>query len=201
MERPYPLAWPQGWPRTPAVRRRSAQFSGRANDGQVINLSVAKATQRLIGQLDALKATDEVLSTNVQLRLDGLPRSDRSEPDNPGAAVYFRLGGKPTALACDRWNRTADNIAALAKHIEALRGMDRWGVGSVEQAFTGYQALPAPEQWWQVLGVHEGATAETINTAYRELATKAHPDRGGSDAAMARLNTARDTGLSAQGAA
>lgn len=160
--------------------------------------SVAVARERLQREVDLLGARGVILSTNVELRLDGQPRSDRSEPSDPGVALYFKLKGKDTVLACDRWTRVADNIIAIAKHIEAIRGMDRWGVGSLDQVFTGYQALPAPEQWWQVLGVSEGASVADIDAAYRAAAPKAHPDRGGSDAAMARLNAARDHGRTAR---
>jgi len=89
---------------------------------------------------------------------------------------------------------TPTHLVSLAR-IEALRGIDRWGVGTIEQAFTGYQALPAPEQWWQVLGVSATATREQIDAAYRVKAKAAHPDHGGSNAAMARLNSARDQAL------
>ena len=196
----YPLSWPTGRPRTPAASRDRAPFgsmkrvAGRSYESRE-SLSVAEATSRLQVELDRLGAREIVLSTNVEPRLDGYPRSDRREPADSGAALYFRFGGKDTVLACDKWDRTADNIAAIAKHLEALRGMDRWGVGTLEQAFAGYQALPAPEQWWQVLGVPESASREHINAAWRDKANTAHPDKGGSDAAMARLNAARDDGL------
>ncbi|EQA97247.1 hypothetical protein L286_23260 [Sphingobium sp. HDIP04] len=109
--------------------------------------------------------------------------------------MYFERKGKPIALACDRWNRVADNINAIAKHIEAIRGMERWGVGNLDQAFTGYQRLAAPEQWWEVLGVPMRPTRDEVNRAYRDKARTAHPDQGGSHAAMARLNAARDSAL------
>src|SRR5690606_37528542 len=131
---------------------------------------IADANQRLQAELDRLRAKSVILSTNVELRLDGMPRSDRSPPADPGVALYLRLNGRDTVLACDKWDRVADNIVAIAKHIEALRGQDRWGVGTLEQAFAGYQALPAPEQWWQVLGISEHATADQINAAWRDKA-------------------------------
>ena len=39
---------------------------------------------------------DVVISTNVETRLDGFPRSDRTEPADPGVAVYWqeRKGGR-----------------------------------------------------------------------------------------------------------
>ena len=191
----FPLQWPTGWPR--AKYRQRAQFKQSNGRGWMDQLTVATARGRLSGELDKLGARYTVLSTNVELRLDGEPRSGQPEPGDSGTAVYFRLGGKSIALACDKWNRVADNIAALAKHIEAMRGMDRWGVGTAQQAFAGYEALPAPDPWWQTLGLTGPTRSESeIKDAYRKASSNAHPDRpGGSHDRMAAVNTARDEGL------
>lgn len=65
-------------------------------------------------------------------------------------------------------------------------------MGSVEQAFMGYQALPPQREkkWWDVLGVSPRASDEEIKEAYRKLARKYHPDYGGSDEQMAIINAA-----------
>lgn len=192
----YPLSWPAGWPRTPSVRRKRSTFSSYGKE-----LSVAQATSRLQGELDRLGARAAILSTNVELRLDGLPRSGQRTPDDPGAAVYFRLKNAPRALACDAWTTVAGNIAALAAHIDALRRIDRYGVGSVEQAFAGYAALPPTgEDWWLVLEVARSSTVLQIEQAYRTKAMQAHPDRGGTDAEMSRLNVARDAAVAEKAA-
>lgn len=187
---PYPLHWPTGWPRTPAHQRKRASFKSKDERGWMKELNALQATERLESELSLLRARDPLLSTNRELRLDGRPRSDKGEPADPGAAIYFSLKGKSIVLACDKWDRVADNIAALAKHIEALRGIDRWGVGTAEQAFAGYQALPAPDPWWVVLGVAPGATFAELEAAYRRAAKVAHPDAGGSRAAWDRLQLA-----------
>lgn len=193
MTQAFPLQWPTGWPR--AKQRSTAQFSQAGARGYKVEVTVATARERLQRELDLLGAGYPTLSTNIELRLDGQPRSGQPEPADVGAAVYFQLQRKPIALACDRWNRVADNIVAIAKHIEALRGMDRWGVGTAAQAFAGYQTLAAPEQWWQVLEVPASATRAEIDNAYRAKAKRAHPDTGGSDAAMSRINAARAAAL------
>lgn len=195
----YPVAWPAGWPR---ARHRSTAAFGKKVGWEKKQLTFADAIERLQHELDLLGASSVKLSTNIELRLDGRPRLDRGAPGDPAVALHFVLKGRDTALACDKWDRVADNITALAKHIEALRGIDRWGVGSVSQAFAGYQALPAPEQWWQVLELPgENVTRADISIAYRRLAATAHPDNKatGSDAAMARLNAARDQAMAARG--
>lgn len=195
----YPLQWPAGWARTAPHLRRQASFgtTSRSYVGFKERLTVAEARERLSGELDKLGARYVTLSTNLELNLNGQPRSGQRDPEDPGVAVYFRLNGRDMAFACDRWNRAADNIAALAKHIDAMRGMERWGVGTAAQAFAGYEALPAPDPWWKTLGLTSPARSEReIKDAYRKASTAAHPDRpGGSHDRMAAVNAARDEGL------
>lgn len=198
----YPLAWPTGRPRT-ATPQRARFGDPRAANGR---LSLDRAKKRLLAQFEAMtrtgrpyRTTDIIVSTNIRYTLDGRRDQNvsRRDPVDCGVAVYFNLDGRPHVLACDRWDTIADNIAAIAAHIEALRGQERWGVADLAQAFAGHTALPPPEQWWQVLRVASTATLAEIDAAWRELAKTAHPDQGGSNAAMARLNAARDQGRKA----
>ncbi len=183
-----PLEWPTG--RKRATWREDAKF--RHDGGR---LPFDKAVKRLEGELDRLGAKDVRLTMNVERSLSGKPIGSVT-PSDPGAALYFMLKQKPYVLACDKWDRLADNIGALAAHIEALRGQERWGVSEgVEQAFAGHAALPPPKTPWQVLGIPEGSNEIIIRQAHRKLATLAHPDNGGSDDAMAELNRARDEAL------
>lgn len=159
---------------------------------------MSTATNQLYRELNLLGARKVILSTNIELRLDGLPYSNRRAPQDSGAAVYFDLRGKATVLACDRWNKVEHNVWAIVKHIEALRGQQRWGVGSVEQAFAGYAQLEAKTEpsCWDILGIPAfGATADTINAVFRVKAKSAHPDLGGSSEEFQKLNQARDTAL------
>lgn len=182
----YPLSWPEGWPRTPVYRRTPSRFSKAGRD-----LTVADARTRLADELDRLGARNTILSTHIVLRADGLPRSGQSEPSDPGAAIYFTVKGTPTVMACDRYTRVADNIAALAATIEAKRAAIRHGVVTVEQEFRGYAALPppvAPDDWRAALG--NPTTLAEAESAYRERMRAAHPDAGGSHARAAALNAA-----------
>ncbi len=49
-----------------------------------------------------------------------------------------------------------------------------------------------PEEAAAVLGIRWPCTLEQMNTAYRSAAMAAHPDRGGSNEAMSKINQARD---------
>lgn len=206
----YPLSWPMGWKRTPAGQRQPARFHGTkrhyssAPGGsswtQKEPLTHAQAVRRLTDELRRLGVVDGdwILSSNLRVRLDGLPYSDQRQPDDPGVAVYFRLSGKDRVLACDQWNRVAGNIAAVAAHIEALRAIERYGVGSVEQAFAGYAALPPKGGTWRsALGFapDQAVTRDAIDKAFRERARTSHPDVGGSHEAMAALTAARAEAL------
>lgn len=182
------LDWPAGRKRT--AYRQQAKF--RHGSGPV---TFDVAVKRLEDELERLGAKDVRLTMNVERTLSGKPIGGTA-PADPGAALHLRLKDRPYALACDKWTRLADNLAAIAAHIEALRGQERWGVSEgVEQAFAGHAALPPPRTCWQVLGIPEGANATVVNQAFRKLADLAHPDKGGSDAAMAEINAARTQAL------
>jgi hypothetical protein len=192
----WPLEWPAGWKRTPRYSRKRAAFA--TNKVTTGRLSVSIATDRLQGELDRLGARRATLSTNVSLRLDGRPRSDE-EPQDPGASIWFQFRGKATVLACDKWDRVADNIAALAAHIDALRRIERYGVGTIEQALAGYKALPADTaaDWRAVFGFTKDSrpTLDQVDSAYKAAARAKHPDVGGSDVEMMHINRARDYAL------
>lgn len=194
----YPLQWPMGWKRT--QYRATAKFSKYDK-----RLSVADGVQRVLQELErfGVGEADVVISTNVALRLDGLPRSDQAQPVDPGVCVYWQRGkNSMQCMAIDRYDRVADNLAAVAATLDAMRAIERHGGAAIlDRAFTGFTALPAPivagmaRPWWEVLGVERSATKDQINAAYRRLASASHPDKGGTAERMAEINRARDEGL------
>lgn len=193
----YPLQWPDGWRRADQGFRIDAAFRKYKN-----RLSVFDGVERVLASLGlmGIGRDDIVISTNVRTRLDGMPRSDQAQPADPGAAVYWKKRGqkRPQCMAIDRYDKVADNLAAIAATLEAMRAIERYGGAEIlDRAFTGFIALPAPEQPFQVLGVSASATASEIDEAHRRLAMKHHPDRGGDADQMARINAARDAMLEA----
>jgi hypothetical protein len=204
MSTAYPLAWPQGWPRAEA--RSYGRFGTMEDRGSYSarkSISIAEAVKRVrheFGWLGVKNLADDiVLTTNLQLDLSGFPREGQGDPSDPGAAVYWQKPGQPTrVMAIDGYVRVADNIAAIAATLEAMRKIQRHGGAQIlERAFTGFTAPPTPRSPWRILGVAPNATREAIEAAYRAKAKAAHPDAGGSTAAMAELNAARDAALRA----
>jgi hypothetical protein len=189
-----PLTWPISQRRTDPRKRVDSRFS----------VSLAESLHDLVAELERLGGAHIVVSTNAPAKPNGLPYADSREPDDPGAAVYFDRrvpigpnGGyemRPFVIACDTYRKLRWNIRAIGMTVEALRTIQRHGASSMlEQAFTGFAALPAhgrEKPWWEVLGVDEKASEEAIRDAWTELAKIHHPDVGGDVGRMAEINAA-----------
>lgn len=188
----YPLHWPENWPRTEKWRRKTSAFDQ--------NRTMAQAREFALHELRLLGAHSVEVSSNVHVRADGLPRSGQSQPDDTGVAIYFQRKGCHYVLAVDKWKRVEENLYAIGKHVETIRAQERYGVGTVEHAIRGYQALlPSGDEWWRVLGVPKEASIDVIQSAYRSLALVEHPDHGGSHTSFSALVDARNQGLAARG--
>lgn len=193
----YPLKWPEGWKRTPQYQRRSAPYK----------VTIDKAVKELHASLQRLGALSGsiVVSSNVPPSNGlGVPKNDGTKVADPGVSVWWttRAHGE-RVIACDRWASVRENVRACGLALEALRSLERAGASQIlERAFTAFGELPAPEgaikarPWWEVLEFTEAMlpalSLGVIDARYRELAVKAHPDRGGTQEAIVELNNARE---------
>lgn len=171
----YPLYWPEDRNRT-KYREHSRFKTG-----------FGAARQFLIWEIERMGGSGVIISSNVPLRNDGLPRANQPEPIDPGIAVYFKYQKKDMVFACDKYTYIRDNIYAIGKTIEAMRGIERWGSSDMmERAFRGFAALPekAEQGWRREFGFHADqiVTREDVQMVFRGLALKYHPDRPGGDA-------------------
>jgi hypothetical protein len=173
MSEAYPLHWPAGWPRTAKPER--SRF----------DVTQGIAQSELLNQLRLMGARYVVISTNIPLRRDGQPYAGARPVEDRGVAVYFQRHGKQMTFACDRWDRVGDNMRAISKTIEAMRGVERWGASDMmERAFSAFEALPPPSEavqasCWDILGLQPGADQSAIKAAWRKRMKTAHPDQGG----------------------
>lgn len=107
-----------------------------------------------------------------------------------------------SAWPLTRYDRVADNIAAIAATLDAMRAIERHGGAEIlERTFLGFAQLPAQRgrSWREVLGFTgplQPSNADAIEQRYRELARVRHPDTtSGSHAQMSELNAARDQAI------
>lgn len=214
----YPLSWPLGWKRTaPAARKRalfnagSVEYSAdrSASWNRKRDVTVAEGCDRVLAEVGRMGCPgyNTIVSTNVPVTRSGLPRSGLREPDDPGVAVYWRDGERRLVMAIDRYDRVADNLAAVAATLYAMRAIERHGGGAVlERAFTGFTALPAPggtvaRSWVEVLGYAPGSilTPREVEAAWKRLRSQHHPDKGGDPALFDEARRAYEQALQSLG--
>lgn len=200
---PYPLQWPPNVPRT--------RYRDRSNFDR--NRGFATARDGVLHQLELMRVSHVVITSNLPLRANGIPYSaGPGAISDPGISVWWVKGGVEHAIACDRWNSCVENMRAIEKTLEAIRGISRWGSAEmVDRAFAGFAALPpgtgeesgvsfVPEErtWRQIFGLDIEPWASlpapdllaVVKARHRDEIKKAHPDRGGSVEQAAIINAA-----------
>ncbi|MFP1683385.1 DnaJ domain-containing protein [Alloalcanivorax sp. C16-1] len=200
----YPLHWPEGWRRTRPQDRVRANFSSRQDTGASYRtkrkLTINEGTTRVLDALRKIGVGDwnVIVSTNMPVRGDGLPYSNRREPEDCGAAVYWRTdsGQAYQCIAIDQYDRLADNLAAIGGTLDALRAIERWGGAAIlERATAGLKELPssasnAAGAWWVVLEVDHNANPNDVRAAYQRRRKQTHPDHGGNAAQFSAVQRA-----------
>lgn len=177
----YPLQWPDGYPRTKYPK--SSRFK---------NVSFAKSRDEIFKQLKLMVSYWErstiVLSTNIPLKLDGMPYASYRQPEDKGVAVYFSYNKEQVVLCCDSWDKIEHNMWSVAKTIESLRAIERWGVSDfLKHSFSGFNALPPRQEnktkkdWWVVMDYSQKPRTASwdwagVEAQYKSLAKKRHPD-------------------------
>ncbi|MEH7904055.1 J domain-containing protein [Rhizobium laguerreae] len=183
----YPLTWPHNIPRT--KNKAASKFK----TGLPAALKNVRSSLQLFATDSGKKVEGITISSNVTLGVD--------RPDDPGVAVWFTWDGMSVCIAVDRYPKVEDNVQAIYHIIDGRRTeLRHGGLHIVKATFTGLLALPAPDKkhWREILGIRteDGPpSADFIKLVYQRLAKDAHPDRGGSQDAMAELNRARDEAL------
>lgn len=94
----YPLQYPNGWKRTKRPER--SRFGSWKEKP-----SIHKATQKIVEEMRLFGGTNLIISTDLKLRLDGLPYSNQKQPDDQGVAVYFTYQKEQKVIACDSFDK------------------------------------------------------------------------------------------------
>lgn len=170
MTQAYPLQWPPHIKRTSKHKQINSRF----------DISPDRA-RRMLREESEKMGRYVVISTNVELRRDGEPYANRKPPSDTGVAVYFKRKGQQVCLSCDQYIHVWENMRAIGKTLEAMRGIERWGTSELlDQAFSGFTAIPPPDQmstivteaptnWWDILGVSQQTTLTVAEAAWKAL--------------------------------
>lgn len=207
--------WPEGWQDPQRVRKPSPFRLGYTQTLGLLNKELT--------QLRAKSAQLQVDAASGQLRRDGQLRAD-ARVDHPGVILTVDAPKHGVLIyPCDtfRGRYYADspdwqiNLLAIAKALEALRMIDRYGVNNGGgQQYAGFNALGAgtpvgaPETMGPVRAArvlaeaagHEGTPSiewvrEHADQLYKTAAKTYHPDSGSPSAdasVFGRITLARD---------
>jgi len=197
-------AWPPEQPATPVGRRKPGLFT--ADYLARLNL--------LESEMTAVSAKDAILTAFIpknQIRADGWPLSS-AKAAGPGLILSFTSNGQPREFAADHYDDWKDNLYAVAKTLEALRGINRWGGASSGKQYAGFspvlapdaQPMPASFASSQSAAVFLADHAEgwsagqilnnslVLKSAYNAASIKLHPDTGGTHEGFVQLQQAKD---------
>jgi hypothetical protein len=159
----------------------------------------AQTKQLLRQELAHLNAKQIVLELDfgeADLRLDGEPRAGRAAK-SPAVAISFESKHGPLRYACNRFTKWQDNVRAIALGLEALRKVDRYGIGQSGEQYRGWKAIEnSSEDPLEVL-VRFAADDVLIGDPspellYRLAIKRTHPDRGGSREHFDAVQAARE---------
>lgn len=205
--------WPDGmtvapireWPGALTVRRQRSNFSA----------SWSATLSLLTSELRHLGAKDRELLVAIRpedFRLDGKPRANAKQ-EHPGVILSFDAKVGHLSYAVDTFDRWQDNVRGIAKSLEALRMVDRYGTTKHGEQYRGFLALEATAAPAGFANTNV-ALGYLIDIAYRvetfnrdddparilRVAQRVtHPDTGGDAAEFQRVSLAeaklREEGL------
>lgn len=202
--------WPRHMRLRPAHERLQSPFTSTWSNTTI--LLDRELSFHVIGEYAIVQ-----LATR-DLRESGTGPLARAVLDHPGVTISFRSTfDGPLALSTDLYRSWQDNVRAIALGLEAMRKIERYGIGNGREQFAGFRALgggepvepiPEPEAWSpqyaaHVLVAHAGWKAEEADIllrsvsmttqAYRAASKRQHPDRvGGDPGAFMKAKRARD---------
>lgn len=123
----------------PETQRTGSQFD-----------STWSATLDLLGrEVDKLRGRDLVIEIDVReqdIRNDGMLRAN-ARPSSSAVVVAFESKHGPMLYRSDRYATTygvpgwQHNVRAVAKTLEALRAVDRYGATETGQQYAGFKAI------------------------------------------------------------
>lgn len=126
----------ENWPRRINPRKR-ATFRSTWSD-------TLKLLERELSKLQAKNIVIQADCTEDDIRNDGMLRAN-AKIKSPTVILSFQSKFGPLSYPCETYNDWQDNVRAIAKSLEALRSVDRYGVTRRAEQYKGWAKLPGPE--------------------------------------------------------
>lgn len=104
--------------------------------------STMELLERELEKLGARSAVIELALTEREIRLDGWPRAE-ARPSHPGVVISFESKHGPLRYGTDAFPHWQANVRAVALGLEALRKVDRYGIGKRGEQYQGWRQLTA----------------------------------------------------------
>lgn len=139
-------------------------------------------------KLGASGAVIELALTENEIRLDGWPRSG-ARPSHPGVVVSFDSRHGPLRYGTDAFPDWQANVRAIALGLEALRKVERYGIGKRGEQYQGWRQLTAGP----VMTREEAQALLDEYGGERKALQASHPDTGGSQEEFEKVQGARET--------
>jgi hypothetical protein len=176
------------WPHEETRPRRHAQFKspGRVVDGHYrpgTRVSWDQTLRELEYEVRALGGRDILVGiglSETDIRLDGMPRANARPPLHSGVEISFDSRYGRLTYATDVFTDWRDNVRAIAKGLEALRAVDRWGVAKRGQQYAGFALLtagPGLEELGRRLVERYGSIAAALRATHPDTGTGEHDTR------------------------
>lgn len=193
----------QKWPGEQHKERKSARFtkgvefttfSGERRTRRQQGVDWSETTRLLERELSHLRARNVLLQmavTEAEIRNDGWIRAN-ARPSHPGVIITFHsdLLKIPLSYPCDTFDDWQANVRAIAKSLEWLRGVDRYGVTKRGEQYTGFKGLPSGQQHQNEL-VQRGLELIRQHGSSKAALFATHPDHGGSPEDFHAVQAAR----------
>lgn len=129
----------QVWPHapTPPAEREVSKFSADYN----------QTLDELVSEILKLDGSDVILQgfwPKSNMRNDGWPLAT-AKSDCPGVIVSFSSRFGNLSYHADLYKQWRDNLRGIAKTLEALRAIRRYGTVAGDEQYRGFVALPSPD--------------------------------------------------------
>lgn len=191
------------WPGLATAHQRPHPFRRTVDHGHYTSneagvdwTATTSLLEKELGYLDASNVILQMFVEPGHIRVDGWIKQN-ARPYEPGIILSFDSKHGHLSYPCDTFTSWHGNIRAVAKGLEDLRRLDRYGITSHGEQYTGWLQITAASggQTPQAVlagltGFSEDGVLKAPKMAFRAAAKAHHPDFGGDAETMKQITEA-----------